>query len=89
MPHEPSQPAPAGFRLYQLAEDILAQATQGSCDSLLSSTEALQSYAAERYGIAISQADADLVRSRMSGYLEREANNDENDWYGDIYLALS
>lgn len=52
---EPNQPAPEGFRLYKLAEDILERATYGNCDNLLASTEALQSYATERYGIAISQ----------------------------------
>ena len=56
---EPNQPAPEGFRLYKLAEDLLERATYGNCDNLLASTEALQNYATERYGIAISQVDAE------------------------------
>ncbi len=86
---EPNQPAPEGFRLYKLAEDLLERATYGNCDNLLASTAALQNYATERYGIAISQVDAELVRGKMSSYLKNEANNDENDWYGDIYQPLS
>jgi hypothetical protein len=75
--------------LYLLAEDILSLATHGNCDNILASPEALQCYAADKHGATITEMDASLVIRKMQVYLENEACNAENDWYGDIYLALS